>query len=192
MLHADFVHLHVHTNYSLLDGACRITPLVKRAVELKFPALAMTDHGNLFGAIEFYETCAKQGIKPIIGCETYLAPKHRTDRSGSGIRDSNSHLVLLARDEEGYANLMRLVSIAYLEGFYYKPRIDKEVLAQHGKGLLALTSCLKTRSSSRAGNWTISSRSSARTTSTWNCRTTVWRWSARSSRCSCSWRRMPA
>ena len=143
MQHADFVHLHLHTNYSLLDGACLIEPLVKRAAELKFPALAMTDHGNLFGAIEFYETCTKAGIKPIIGCETYLAPKSRLDRSGTGIRDSNAHLVLLARDEEGYANLMRLVTIGYLEGFYYKPRIDKDVLAQHAKGLLALTSCLK-------------------------------------------------
>lgn len=143
MAHADFVHLHLHTNYSLLDGACRITPLVKRAAELKFPALAMTDHGNLFGVVEFYETCTKAGIKPIIGCETYLAPKSRLDKSGTGIRDSNAHLVLLATDEEGYTNLMRLVTIGYLEGFYYKPRIDKEVLSQHRKGLIALTSCLK-------------------------------------------------
>ncbi len=143
MLHADFVHLHLHTNYSLLDGACRISPLVKRAVELKFPALAMTDHGNLFGAVEFYETCMREGIKPIIGCEAYIAPKSRFDKSGTGIRESNAHLVILAKDEAGYANLMRLVTIAYLEGFYYKPRIDKEVLAQHKQGLLILTSCLK-------------------------------------------------
>jgi len=143
MLHADFVHLHLHTNYSLLDGACRITPLVKRAAALKFPALAMTDHGNLFGAVEFYNTCMKEGIKPIIGVESYLAPKNRVDRSASGIRDSNSHLVILAKDEEGYANLMRLVTIGYLEGFYYKPRIDKEVLAQYRHGLIVLTSCLK-------------------------------------------------
>src|SRR3989338_899984 len=129
MQHADFVHLHLHTNYSLLDGACRITPLVKRAAELKFPAMAMTDHGNLFGAVEFYEMCTKEGVKPIIGCETYIAPKSRLDRSGTGIRDSNAHMVILAKDEEGYANLMRLVTIGYLEGFYYKPRIDKEVLA---------------------------------------------------------------
>ena len=143
MQHADFVHLHLHTNYSLLDGACRITPLVKRAAELKFPAMAMTDHGNLFGAVEFYETCTKEGVKPIIGCETYIAPKSRLDRSGTGIRDSNAHMVILAKDEEGYANLMRLVTIGYLEGFYYKPRIDKEVLAQYKNGLLILTSCLK-------------------------------------------------
>ena len=98
---ADFVHLHVHTNYSLLDGACRVGELVKRAAELGFPALAMTDHGNLFGAVEFYETCTKAGIKPIIGCEGYIAPKSRFDRTGTGIRDTNAHLVLLARDEEG-------------------------------------------------------------------------------------------
>ena len=143
MLHADFVHLHLHTNYSLLDGACRIAPLVKRAAELKFPAMAMTDHGNLFGAVEFYESCMKAGIKPIIGVEAYLAPNSRFDKSGTGIRDTNSHVVLLAKDEAGYANLMRLVTISYLEGFYYKPRIDKEVLARHKEGLLVLTSCLK-------------------------------------------------
>jgi len=143
MSHAEFVHLHQHTNYSLLDGACRISPLVKKAVELKFPALAITDHGNLFGAVEFYETCTKAGIKPIIGCEAYIAPHSRFDKTGTGIRDSNAHLVLLAKNETGYANLMRLISIGYLEGFYYKPRIDKEVLAQHKNGLIVLTSCLK-------------------------------------------------
>src|SRR3990167_8260843 len=100
MQHADFVHLHLHTNYSLLDGACRITPLVKRAAELKFPALAMTDHGNLFGAVEFYETCMKAGIKPIIGVECYLAPKSRLDRTPHSDQNPLSHLVLLARDEE--------------------------------------------------------------------------------------------
>ncbi|HEX9780874.1 MAG TPA: PHP domain-containing protein, partial [bacterium] len=143
MRHADFVHLHVHTNYSLLDGACRIVPLVKRAAELRFPALAMTDHGNLFGAVEFYTACSKHGIKPIIGCEAYIAPGSRLDRSGTGIRDSNAHLVLLAKDELGYANLMRLVSLSYLEGFYYRPRIDKDALQAHHEGLIVLTSCLK-------------------------------------------------
>jgi DNA polymerase-3 subunit alpha len=143
MLHADFVHLHVHTNYSLLDGAARIDPLVRRAAELKFPALAMTDHGNLFGAVEFYETCEKHGVKPIIGCEAYIAPKSRFDKAGGGIRDTNAHLVLLAKDEQGYGNLMRLVTIGNLEGFYYKPRIDKETLAQYKDGLILLTSCLK-------------------------------------------------
>ena len=143
MAHADFVHLHVHTNYSLLDGACRIPDLIKKSAELRFPALAMTDHGNLFGAVEFYEACMKGGIKPIIGCEAYLAPLDRRDRTASGIKESNCHLVLLAKDEEGYANLTQLVTLSYLEGFYYKPRIDKELLQQHGKGLIALTSCLK-------------------------------------------------
>jgi len=140
---ADFVHLHVHTNYSLLDGACRIPELIKKASELQFPALAMTDHGNMFGAVEFYEHCIKAGINPIIGVEAYVAPKGRADRTVTGIKDSNAHLVLLAKDQEGYANLLRLVTIGYLEGFYYKPRIDKESLGTYGKGLIALTSCLK-------------------------------------------------
>jgi len=142
-LHSDFVHLHLHTSYSLLDGACKIPELVQRAVELKFPALAMTDHGNLFGAIEFYETCMRAGIKPIIGVEGYLAPKSRLDRDPHTAHDPLSHLVLLARDEEGYQNLLQLVTIGYLEGFYYKPRFDLESLAAHAKGLLALSSCLK-------------------------------------------------
>jgi DNA polymerase-3 subunit alpha len=180
MLHSDFVHLHVHTNYSLLDGAARIDPLVKRAAELKFPAMAMTDHGNLFGAVEFYETCEKHGVKPIIGCEAYIAPKSRFDKAGGGIRDTNAHLVLLAKDEQGYGNLMRLVTTGYLEGFYYKPRIDKEVLAQYKDGLILLTSCLKgilnvhltsprISSSWPGASWTISSRSWARRTSTSSC-----------------------
>lgn len=142
MQHADFVHLHLHTNYSLLDGACRIKPLMEKAVEMKFPAMAITDHGNLFGAVEFYKACTKAGIKPIIGCEMYIAPKSRLDRAGTSIRDSNSHMVLLAKDELGYYNLMQLVSIGYLEGFYYKPRIDKETLEKHKEGLILLTSCL--------------------------------------------------
>ena len=143
MRHADFVHLHVHTNYSLLDGACRISELVKKAAELRFPALAMTDHGNLFGAVEFYETCMKHGIKPLLGVEAYVAPTNRHDRSAGGIKDSNYHLVLLAKDEAGYANLFQLVTLSYLEGFYYKPRIDKDLLRKYGQGLIALTSCLK-------------------------------------------------
>ncbi len=143
MLHSDFVHLHVHTNYSLLDGACRISDLVKKAAELKCPALAMTDHGNMFGAVDFYETCMKGGIKPIIGVEAYIAPTNRFDRTASGIKESNAHIVLLAKDEEGYANLIQLVTIGYMEGFYYRPRIDKESLSKYGKGIIALTSCLK-------------------------------------------------
>ena len=143
MLHSDFVHLHVHTQYSLLDGACQIKKLIRAAQHHKMPALAITDHGNMFGAIEFYSECQNSGIKPIIGCEVYIAPQSRFDRGASGIKDASFHLILLCKDEEGYHNLMRLVSIGYLEGFYYRPRIDKEVLAQYSKGLIGLTSCLK-------------------------------------------------
>ncbi len=143
MLHSDFVHLHVHTQYSLLDGACLIKNLVDSARRMKMPALAMTDHGNMFGAIEFYQTCMRNGVKPIIGSEVYLAPKNRLDKTIYTGGETANHLILLAKDEVGYQNLMKLVSIGYLEGFYYKPRIDKEVLAQHSEGLIALSGCLK-------------------------------------------------
>jgi DNA polymerase III subunit alpha len=143
LTHSDFVHLHVHTQYSLLDGACRIEQLIKAAVQFKMPALAITDHGNMFGAIDFYLAAQKYGIKPIIGCETYIAPASRFDKSSRGIDEAAFHLILLAKDEEGYRNLMKLVTIGNLEGFYYRPRIDKEVLAQHCKGLIGLTACLQ-------------------------------------------------
>lgn len=143
MKHSDFVHLHVHTQYSLLDGACLIERLVEKAQQYKMPALAITDHGNLFGAIKFYSLCIKHGIKPIIGCEVYLAPDSRFNREYTRIQESNYHLVLLVKDEEGYRNLIRLVSLGYLEGFYYKPRIDKSLLAQYSKGLIGLSACLK-------------------------------------------------
>ncbi|MCX5692852.1 MAG: DNA polymerase III subunit alpha [Candidatus Omnitrophica bacterium] len=143
MLHSDFVHLHVHTQYSLLDGACLINDLTDLARHMKMPACAITDHGNMFGAIEFYQSCLKNGIKPIIGSEVYIAPKGRLDKTFSAGEDTANHLILLVRDETGYRNLMKLVSIGYLEGFYYKPRIDKEVLAQYSKGLIGLSSCLK-------------------------------------------------
>ncbi len=139
--HSDFVHLHVHTQYSLLDGACRIKELIQKAVDYKMPALGMTDHGNVFGAIEFYQTAIKLGIKPIIGCEAYVAPGHRTDKSAG--KGGASHLVLFAKDETGYKNLMKLVSLGYLEGFYYRPRMDKEILAQYSEGLLATSACLR-------------------------------------------------
>ncbi len=143
-MRSDFVHLHVHTQYSLLDGACQLEPLIARAVEDRMPALAVTDHGNLFGAIEFYEACSKQGVKPIIGCEVYVAPEGRLNKTPSaGQETSHYHLLLLVRDEEGYRNLIRLVSIGYLEGFYYRPRIDKEILARHGRGLIGLSACLQ-------------------------------------------------
>jgi len=145
MSHSDFVHLHLHTQYSLLDGACRIEELISTAVENKMPAIAMTDHGNMFGAIEFYEEARKQGIKPIIGCEVYIAPKSRFDKSGSNLSmsEASNHFILLARDEEGYHNLSKLVTIGYLEGFYYRPRIDKEALAKYSKGLIGSSACLK-------------------------------------------------
>jgi DNA polymerase-3 subunit alpha len=143
MPHSDFVHLHLHTQYSLLDGACHLKKLVTLASREKMDSLAITDHGNLFGAIEFYQEAQSAGIKPIIGCEIYLAPKSRFDKTPSGIREASYHFILLCKDEEGYHNLMRLVSLGYLEGFYYRPRIDKEVLARHSKGLIGLTACLK-------------------------------------------------
>ncbi|MCW5556592.1 MAG: DNA polymerase III subunit alpha [Verrucomicrobiae bacterium] len=139
----EFVHLHLHTEYSLLDAACRLDRLMARAAALKFPAIAQTDHGNMFGAIEFYQAARKHGIKPILGCEVYVAPGSRLDRKpGSGMRDVYHHLVLLAKDTEGYHNLVKLVTAANLEGYYYKPRIDKELLSRHAGGLIALSGCL--------------------------------------------------
>jgi len=143
MLHSDFVHLHVHTQYSLLDGACLIPKLTDLARRMKMPACALTDHGNMFGAIEFYQSSIANGIKPIIGSEVYIAPKGRFDKTFTQGEETANHLILLVKDETGYKNLMKLVSIGYLEGFYYKPRIDKEVLAQYSEGLIALSSCLK-------------------------------------------------
>ena len=143
MKHADFVHLHVHSEYSLLDGAARLEKLVERAKALRFPALALTDHGNLFGAVDFYTGCEKAGVKPILGCELYVAPGSRFERSSQdGGYEGASHCTVLARTRAGYANLMKLVSKAYLEGYYYKPRVDRELLAQHADGLLVLSGCL--------------------------------------------------
>ena len=143
MKHADFAHLHVHTQYSLLDGACQLQKLVNIASALKMPACAITDHGNMFGAIEFYQKAQAKGVKPIIGCEAYIAPDSRFEKSSHGIQGASFHLVLLAKDEIGYKNLMKLVSIGYTEGFYYRPRIDKEVLAKYNDGLVGLSACLK-------------------------------------------------
>ncbi|KPK62679.1 hypothetical protein AMJ83_10175 [candidate division WOR_3 bacterium SM23_42] len=140
----NFIHLHNHTEYSLLDGAMKIDRLTERAVKYEMPALAITDHGNLFGAIKFYKSARKKGIKPIIGIETYVAPKSRLDQSRDvRIPESSFHLTLLCENEIGYKNLIKLSSAAYLEGFYYKPRIDKEILAQHHKGLIGLSGCFK-------------------------------------------------
>ena len=143
MPRADFVHLHVHSQYSLLDGACHLEKLVRKAKEFKMPALAVTDHGNLFGAVDFYRLAQKEGIKPIIGCEVYVAPGSRLERyPQDGQYEGANHLTLLVRDRTGYKNLIKLVTAGYLEGFYYKPRIDKELLAQYHEGLLALSGCL--------------------------------------------------
>ncbi len=141
MSSAPFVHLHVHTHYSLLDGATRIEALVARAKELGMPSLAISDHGNLFGAIEFYLAARKAGIKPIIGCEAYLAPIHRLRKEPSEDKDSY-HLLLLAMNREGYQNLLRLASIGYTEGFYRRPRIDKEVLREFSAGLICTSTCM--------------------------------------------------
>ncbi len=155
MYHSNFVHLHVHSYYSLLDGAAPIEALANRAKELKMPALAITDHGNLFGAIEFYQTLSKAGVKPCIGCEAYLLTKGSRLVRNLGQEGSLSHITLLCKNREGYRNLCRLVSSSYLEGFYYKPRIDKEILREHSKGLIALSGCLKgeVAQALTAGNW---------------------------------------
>ena len=140
MKHSDFVHLHNHSDYSLLDGASPIPAMVQRAAELEMPALALTDHGSMFGAVEFYQEARKRGVKPIVGMEAYVTRGRMGDRMQG---DTAHHLVLLARDERGFKNLMRLSSLAYLEGFYYKPRLDHDVLARHAEGLLALSACPK-------------------------------------------------
>ncbi len=142
MKHADFVHLHLHTQYSLLDGTVRMEDLFKKAKEYKMPAIAMTDHGNMFGAIDFFQHAYKYGIKPIIGCEIYVAPKSRLDKTSENIREATRHLVLLAKNMQGYKNLMKLTTAGYLEGFYYRPRVDKEILRQHHEGLIAMSACL--------------------------------------------------
>ncbi|MFC1855060.1 DNA polymerase III subunit alpha [Thermodesulfobacteriota bacterium] len=142
MQHAGFVHLHVHSEYSLLDGANKIDRLLELAKEHKMPALAITDHGNMFGAIEFYTKALKSGIKPIIGCEIYVAEKGMLEKEGSRTANPNHHLILLCKNLTGYKNLCKLVSKAYIEGFYYRPRIDKELLSEHNEGLIALSACL--------------------------------------------------
>src|SRR5215813_439364 len=137
----SFVHLHLHTEYSLLDGSIRMKELMKKAAEFKMPAVAMTDHGNLFGAIEFYQEAQRAGIKPIIGCEAYIAPGSHKDRPGSR-REAAHHFTLLAENEIGYRNLVKLVTTAHLDGFHYAPRIDKALLAERSAGLIGLSGCL--------------------------------------------------
>jgi DNA polymerase-3 subunit alpha len=138
---SEFVHLHLHTEFSLLDGACRIDELLDEAVNLKMPALAVTEHGNMFSSVVFHDHARDRGLKPILGCEVYVAQGSRFEKSGP--QTETNHLVLLAETNEGYANLIKLVSAGYTEGFYYRPRIDKDLLAQHAKGLIGLSSCLK-------------------------------------------------
>src|SRR5438477_248681 len=137
----SFVHLHLHTEYSLLDGAVRMKELMKKAVEFGMPAVAVTDHGNLFGAIEFYQEATRAGIKPIIGCEAYIAPRSHKEKANS-MREAAYHFTLLAQSDTGYRNLIKLISTAHLDGFHYRPRIDKELLAQHSGGLIGLSGCL--------------------------------------------------
>src|SRR2546430_2019285 len=152
MQHSEFVHLHVHSEYSLLDGAAQLEKLVQRAKDLRFPAIALTDHGNLFGAIDFYLAAQKAGVKPIVGCELYVAPGSRRERgSQDGGYEGANHLTVLVRNRVGYQNLVKLVSKAYLEGFYYKPRVDRELLAQHADGLVVLSGCLNSEVSRLLG-----------------------------------------
>ncbi len=145
MRHSDFVHLHCHSDYSLLDGAGSIPAYMKRATELKMPALALTDHGSMFGAVFFYKMAIKSGMKPLIGCELYVTMGSRFEKKAAGraALEQVNHIILLARDMEGYRNLMKLSSRGYTEGFYYRPRVDFELLAEHSEGLLALGACIK-------------------------------------------------
>src|SRR5262245_32364280 len=134
-----FVHLHVHSEYSILDGACRIPDLVERAVELEMPAVSLTDHGSMAGAVQLFKAARGTGVKPVIGCEVYVADDRRAQQKGY------AHLTLLAADNEGYSNLIKLSSLGYLEGYYYKPRVDWELLDRHAGGVIALSGCLSGR-----------------------------------------------
>jgi DNA polymerase-3 subunit alpha len=138
----DFVHLHLHTEYSLLDGACHIDELVEEGVRLGMKAMAITDHGNMFGAVAFHDACRERGLKPILGCEVYVAPGSRFERQAQSASDAYDHFTLLATSDAGYHNLVKLVSAGYLEGFYHRPRIDKDLLAKHSEGLVGLSGCL--------------------------------------------------
>ena len=137
-----FTHLHVHTEYSLLDGSGKISELVARTKELGMDSIAITDHGVMYGVINFYKEAQKAGIKPIIGCEVYVAPGSRLDRENVSGEERYHHLVLLAENNTGYGNLMKIVSKGFTEGFYSKPRVDMELLSRHSEGLVALSACL--------------------------------------------------
>ena len=138
---SEFVHLHIHSEFSLLDGANRIKDLPVRAKELGMKAMAITDHGVMYGAIDFYKACKKEGIKPIIGCEVYVAPRTRFQKE-PGIDNKYNHLILLAKNNEGYKNLSKMVSIGFTEGYYYKPRIDLETIEKYHEGVICLSACL--------------------------------------------------
>ena len=148
---SEFIHLHVHSQYSLLDGAIRFEEAFEKAASMGMTAVALTDHGNMFGAVEFYQTAQKRGLKPIVGCEVYVAPGSRLERKAAETGESSFHLTLLAMDRTGYFNLVKLVSLANLEGFYYKPRVDKEILALYNEGLIALSGCMKGEVAVQAG-----------------------------------------
>src|SRR5688572_1192042 len=160
----SFVHLHTHSEYSLLDGANRIEDLVHRAIDLGMPALALTDHGCMFGSFSFQELARKKGIKPILGMEAYVAPGDRRIKARDRDRDYY-HLVLLARDEAGYRNLIRLTSIGYLEGFYRRPRVDREVLEKYSEGIIVSSACMagEVATNLLADNW-----DAAREAASWN------------------------
>jgi DNA polymerase-3 subunit alpha len=148
-----YAHLHLHTHYSLLDGANKIGDLMKRVSGLGMPAAAMTDHGNMFGTVEFYKAAVAHNVKPVIGCEVYVAPRSRKDRTTAVVSDDyerggNYHLILLAMNNVGYRNLSRMVSQSYIDGFYYKPRIDKELLREFNEGIICLSGCLGSELSS--------------------------------------------
>ena len=146
-----FTHLHVHTEYSLLDGAGKIKDLVSRAKELGMDSLAITDHGVMYGVVDFWKECKKQGIHPVIGCEVYTAARTMEDRDPNKDKQ-HGHLILLAENNEGYKNLIKIVSMGFTKGFYYKPRIDRNVLRKHSKGIIALSACLAGKVQSRLLN----------------------------------------
>ncbi|MCK5862405.1 MAG: PHP domain-containing protein, partial [Candidatus Hydrogenedentes bacterium] len=138
----DFVHLHVHSHYSLLDGLLKPEPLLKKCAEYGMEACALTDHGNLFGLMEFYSKAEKYGVKPILGCELYVSPTDRFDKSGKSAREACNHLLVLCENETGYHNLCKLSSLSYLEGWHYKPRVDMGLLEEYKEGLIASSACL--------------------------------------------------
>ena len=168
----DFVHLHLHTEFSLLDGAGHVDELVAEADRLGMKAMAITDHGNMFGAVNFHDACRDRGVKPILGCEIYVATGSRFERQASSASEAYNHFTLLASNDAGYHNLIKLVSIGYLEGFYHRPRIDLDILAKHSDGLIGLSGCLSSEISQHilagadgrpSSRWGSSRRSSAKT-----------------------------